>query len=204
MKNLGTFGGNSYARAINKAGRVTGYSYLYDYSPTDGPWLAFLYYRGTMEDLGSIGGASRGWAINDRGQVVGTTLTLAIGNLDHAMLYYRGTMKDLGTLGGYASYALDINNRGQIVGDSEMAEGQNHAFIYSGGTMRDLNDLLVPGSFDGVISSANAINDRGRIAATALIDGNPRAVLLVPVRKSHGKHPAVGDTVTRDRAQETE
>ena len=55
--------------------------------------------------------------------------------------YSGGTMIDLGTLGGTYSYANGINNKGQIVGYSLTASGQDHAFLYSGGKMTDLGTL---------------------------------------------------------------
>ncbi len=182
MKNLGTFGGNSYGRAINNAGRVTGYSYSFDFWPTDGPAFAFLYFRGKMKNLGGLSGNSFCYDINDRGEIVGAAWTDP-GDFDHAMLYSEGKMQDLGTLGGIFSYAWGINNRGEIVGSSENVSGENRPFFYSNKAMRDLNDLIVPGTFFGIITSANDINDRGQIAATATMDGHSHAVLLNPVSK---------------------
>jgi probable HAF family extracellular repeat protein len=49
-------------------------------------------------------------------------------------------MHDLGS--GF-SYAFGINDFGQIVGWSQLADGTGqHAFVYIDGQMRDLNDLL--------------------------------------------------------------
>src|SRR6188472_1927500 len=62
--------------------------------------------------------------INDRGQVVGESLT---GDSDpshtavsHAFLWEGGRMQDLGTLGGFWSAPYAINDRGQVVGFSEV------------------------------------------------------------------------------------
>jgi probable HAF family extracellular repeat protein len=51
------------------------------------------------------------------------------------------TIIDLGTLGGSRSDAHAINNRGQVVGHSSIANGTVHAFLYSGGKMQDLGTL---------------------------------------------------------------
>jgi uncharacterized membrane protein len=40
------------------------------------------------------------------------------------------TMQDIGTLGGSFSGANNINDKGQVVGYSATATGQNHAFIW--------------------------------------------------------------------------
>jgi probable HAF family extracellular repeat protein len=70
----------------------------------------------------------------------------------------RFSILDLGTLpGDHYSVALDINNRGQIVGVS-VREFAPHPFVWEDGVMTALP--LAPGPSDGV---AAAINDRGQI-----------------------------------------
>jgi len=68
------------------------------------------------------------------------------------------SITDLGTLGGTISYALGINNSGQVVGYSCMAGNAVYqAFLYSGGTMTNL------GTLGGNYSWANAINNNGQV-----------------------------------------
>jgi probable HAF family extracellular repeat protein len=82
-------------------------------------------------------------------------------------------MLDLGTLSGGFSAALDINNRGQIVGDSN-----NRAFLYQDGSMYDLNSLIDPSS-GWVLESASAINDSGQIVGYGINSlGQEHAFLL--------------------------
>jgi probable HAF family extracellular repeat protein len=66
-------------------------------------------------------------------------------------------MHDLGTLGGSFSQGRSINNQGQIVGRSQLTDGQQHAFLYEHGVMRDL------GTLGGTFSRAEFINNRGDI-----------------------------------------
>ncbi|WP_205780913.1 hypothetical protein, partial [Methylocaldum sp. 14B] len=80
------------------------------------------------------------------------------------------------------SRALDINDAGQVVGDSRTASGKWHAFVTIDGVMTDLNALLDPADAAvWTLTSAIAINDAGQIAAQAEINGQHRAVLLTRV-----------------------
>jgi probable HAF family extracellular repeat protein len=83
---------------------------------------------------------------------------------------------DLGTLHGFCcSYANAINDRGDVVGLSAVADGENpplHAFLWRHGRMSDL------GTLGGDSSSATAVNDRGDIAGySQLPNGSTHAVL---------------------------
>lgn len=85
-------------------------------------------------------------------------------------------MIDLGTLGGSSSHAYDINDSGQVVGDSD-----GYAFLYDGGNMIDLNTLLPTGS-GWELSVAYGINDSGQIVGQGSnINGDTRAFLMTPV-----------------------
>jgi probable HAF family extracellular repeat protein len=81
---------------------------------------------------------------------------------------------DLGTLGGTSSFALDINNRRQITGNSQTAPGNPaprlNAFLWENGILTNLGTL--PGSNN--FSRGYALNDRGVVVGES--DNNfPRA-----------------------------
>jgi probable HAF family extracellular repeat protein len=95
---------------------------------------------------------------------------------------YSSKLESLGTLAGSSGYAQDINDAGMIVGGSSFEAGSDdfHGFLWHEGRMHDLN-LLVENLGKYTITEAPAINNAGQIAATALLDGTNRALLLNPV-----------------------
>ena len=115
---------NSFPVAMNASGDVTGVA-----CTGGGPYCfphGYLWDGVTMHDMGTMGGdESYPTAINARGDVVGktstpteVTCTEPAGEMCHAFLW-DGSFHDLGTpFGGFASSALDINNRGDVVGYS--------------------------------------------------------------------------------------
>jgi probable HAF family extracellular repeat protein len=71
------------------------------------------------------------------------------------------TVTQLPDLGTYGGSARSINNRGQVVGTSEVAQYYPHPVMWDNGVV---TDLLAGDSRYGV---ANAINDAGVVAGTA-------------------------------------
>jgi len=81
---------------------------------------------------------------------------------DASALADRYRITSLGTLGGSSSAAAGINDRGQVVGSSTLAnDAATHAFRYDG-RMHDLGTL--PG---GTNSDATAINAQGQITGSS-------------------------------------
>jgi len=115
--------------------------------------------RHQIVDLGTLGGAySFASAVNDRGDVTGQSAD-ANGSLK-AFRWHGGRMTDLGVLDPSVPYAFgaDINNRGWVVGTSDVAGGTaTHAFLWRDGVLTDL------GTLGGATSSASAVNDRGQV-----------------------------------------
>ena len=77
-----------------------------------------------------------------------------------------GTMADLGTLGGDESYALDVNNRGQVVGWAYTAGGLPFAFLWEKGVMTNL------GTLGGSYSYGWGINDPGQVVGQSPATGD--------------------------------
>ena len=97
---------------------------------------------------------------------------LGVGKLLFAMLLIcaRSALADLFTFtnidvpGAYSTYALGINNLGQIVGNYDNASGE-HGFLYSGGVFTTLAILTGPGASNPFFPVA--INDQGQIVGSA-------------------------------------
>lgn len=99
---------------------------------------------------------------------------VVVGESDgHAVSWNAVTRRkvDLGTLGGPTSVAYGINNRGQVVGTSDIGSVR-HAFLWNPRDRR-MTDL---GTLGGSYSTAYAVNDRGVVVGEAdTADGSPHA-----------------------------
>src|SRR5215467_10490090 len=188
IHDLGTFGGNiGLATGVNDRGQVVGltststpdpFSILYFQLggvTTGTQTQAFLWQNGHMRNLGTLGGPdAAAFNVNNRGQVAGMSYTNDIPNAStgfptlHPFLWENSRMIDLGTLGGTAGGLIDLNNRGQVLGVSNLAGDQSaDMFLWANGKLTDLTAQ----SSGGTLWLASAINDAGQIVGGASFPG---------------------------------
>ncbi len=151
---------------INQRGQVVGSIRLRNGK------VAALWENGRVRSLGTLGGRyGEAVSINERGQVTGNDIVgrdAEGSHIFHSFIWQNGEMIDLGALTPYSvllkqahSYTkVDaINNRGQIVGVSDIVLGgieQTHGVVWANGKMTDLGSRLR--TWDPA-----TINDQGQI-----------------------------------------
>lgn len=195
---LGTFGGNfSLASMNNDHGQVVGCAtndipdsfistgVLFGLGLDPNQLRAFRWQGRKLHDLGTLGGADACavW-INDRGQITGASFRNSVANADTGLptmdpfLWDDGKMIDIGTLGGTVGMGSMVNNHGQVIGISSLAEAPGacitgpfngtpgcHGILWERGKLTDL------GTLGGDFSIANWINDEGEIVGVASTAG---------------------------------
>ena len=182
----------SAATALNDHGQVVGISGICDQAA--GRFSAIhnvLWENGNPVDIGDLGGVA--WntpmAINQDGDVVGFANASAAdeGNFNpRAFLRIEGQpIQNLGTLpGDVTSQALGINRWRQAVGQSCDVDDNCRAFLWQNGVMTDLNDLVGFG-YDDVLTTANDIDDFGRITGQGFDDDAGQFVAFLATPAHH-------------------
>ncbi len=185
MTALATLGGNNGAvNQINKNGEMAG---LAETAAPDPACIApqVLQFKpvtwagGKIHELVTLDADRDGaaFAINDNGQVAGASGQCSAFNSSilenlqplHALLWQGDTVTDLGNLGGtgqgFGNLALNLNNKGQVVGQSDLSGDANfHAFLWTKAS--GIEDL---GTLTGDVNSvALGINDSGKIVGLSL------------------------------------
>jgi probable HAF family extracellular repeat protein len=184
MTKLPTLGGpNGIAYSINNHSEAVGWAETVNKDPNAAcgvlQFQPVLWGTTATRTLPTFPGDPDGVAasINDNGQVVGATGTCGTFNPNsglflvekHAMLWEAGAAIDLGNLGGDGLFgghhACAINNRGQVVGHSDLTGDTTfHTFLWTWETgMKDIGTLA--GDF---ASTAISINDPGVVVGVSL------------------------------------
>ena len=185
IRNLGTLGGGyeSFATTANSRGQLTGISTNLTPDPfsmfcfivcATTQQRAFLWQNGAIQDLGTLGGPDAGPdLINERGQIAGHSYTNSTPNAttgiptQNPFFWDKGTMVDIGSLGGTFGFPNWLNNRGQVVGVSNLAGDQtNHPFFWDRGVLTDI------GTFGGSNGEALRISDSGLVVGRADFPGD--------------------------------
>jgi probable HAF family extracellular repeat protein len=195
MTPLPTSGNNGVANKINNRGEVagmeeTGIADPNCPAPQKFQFKPVVWINGQSHQLPTYPGDMDGMAmaINDKGQVVGTSgdcvgfnpLSETYLQPLHATLWEDGIPVDLGNLGGTGHgdgiEAVNLNNHGQVVGNSDLKGDANfHGFLWS--MEKGMSDLgTLPGDAN---SLAIGINDAGDVVGGSLdANFNPRAFFL--------------------------
>jgi probable HAF family extracellular repeat protein len=159
----------------------------------DSPNRKHEHHHYKLIDIGTFGGPKSQFSVpssmglNSRGTAAGVADTPASdptgffdGFIDHAFASRDGVTTDLGTLpGGASSFAYAVNNRGLIVGQSQIGSidpltglPELRGVLWRQGQAIDL------GTLGGTASNANAINDRGEVVGGALT-GTPDPFAMI-------------------------
>ncbi|MGW4947691.1 hypothetical protein ACWEOZ_39575 [Actinoplanes sp. NPDC004185] len=151
---------------LNDLGRVIGTRY----TATSGQYgQAFVWRDGVATDLPGLGGDTLADDINNRGDIAGSTIS-ADGAETEAALWRDGRLIRLTPPVGIASIAIDVNERGQVVGTVRVPDSGWHAFLWENGVFTDL------GALGGTESYPVGINDRGQVGGNAGDSSDLRAV----------------------------
>ena len=166
------------AFGLNSGGTVVGTSD--EWTENNDTSRAVVWIGGTPTNLGSTLGAYASTAsdVNAGGIVAGYYYPWNdAGSFTNAVVWDGTDVTELGSLGGIFTWAIDINDAGQVIGLSTIASGEFHFFLWENGTMQDLgvppvagiqaylqelaeNPSRIPGKFGAV-----GMNDVGQIVA---------------------------------------
>jgi probable HAF family extracellular repeat protein len=127
MTDLGSLGGTTEATDINAAGQVVGLGR----APVPGQMVRnyhFLWKNGVMTDMATVGNPGSAQAINAAGQIVGWTRNPPSTQQElRPLIWQEGVVTLLPRQGA----AWNINDEGQVVGESSINNGNLHATLWT-------------------------------------------------------------------------
>jgi probable HAF family extracellular repeat protein len=147
ITNLGTLGGESWAKGVNDLGQITGTAInSYGYAQ------AFLWENGVMRAIGQY--ETWGMHINNRSEIVGWYIN-GVGR-HRGFVWHDGVARSLATWSN-ASTEDDgfngINDPGQVIGYSH----------YRAAIWQPDGTMTAVGTLGGTISTASGINNKGQV-----------------------------------------
>jgi probable HAF family extracellular repeat protein len=189
---LGTFGGpNSaiFGKGLNESGQVVGEAETTTLDPLNQNFcgfgtglicLPFIWQNGVKTQLPTLGGYNaNAYDINNEGVVAGQAQNTLLNppgpdcsspsQQTPPALWKNGEVEQLPTFAGdTVGTAIEINDRGQVVGESGDCSNYDHrALLWESGTVTDLGNL--GGEID---NAAFDINDRGQVVGASGLPGN--------------------------------
>jgi probable HAF family extracellular repeat protein len=197
-KDLGTLNGGefSWAEGINNHGQIVGVSENGKIDPASGNprFFAVLWEDGEIRNLGTLGGMSSfAGSINDRGQIMGVSLNavpdpfsiVGLGSSTtltqtRSFLWEHGKLRDLGTLGGPDSFALSLNQEGDVAGVSYTSNipdpntGFPHMdpFLWRDGKIHDLGNFGGTNDPFGPSLFVAGLNNHGQVVGSMTLPGD--------------------------------
>ena len=157
------------ALGINNRSEVVGAIATTDPGSAFGGFRGFVWRRGHFTVLGplpSTGGNTVGVAMNDWGEVAGYSQDSDVDIFLTAFRWYRGRFVELPNPAANSAGAVDINNRGQVVGTISR---DGLGLLFDGYVWSRKGSVHFLDSLSGVRGMApRAINDRGQIVGTAV------------------------------------
>ncbi len=203
----GAFGINDKGQAVGVSGSCAPFdplSQLYLLESHAVFWDA----DGSVHEIPNFGGTghfagNHACSINNRGEVVGH-LDVKGDTTTYAFLWSKGqpTQRLLPLDGDFASVALSINDRSDVVGASFNTSFEFHAFVWRHGVMSDLNKLAPNSPLQ--LDLAASINDAGEITGLGETkNGEVHGYLALPIDDSddHDEHRSVHSRIASGYAR---
>jgi probable HAF family extracellular repeat protein len=183
LRDLGTIGGRpSTWTDINNAGYIS--VYAADPLLPDGSGGGNTSYlrapNGTLTRLNDLPRTNPDFppttealALNNKNQITGGSGSAEpIDFFLRGFIWTRGQTRDIGDLGSFPINPVAINDRGQLTGNAELADGPARvAFIYYRGRIVPID--TTPGR-QGPFSGGTGINNRGHVVGFRIVFGGPQ------------------------------